>query len=1107
MQHRKAKGCEVLCNTPLFLNTETLQNVKKLAQFFGLSLFFVSAFAQHTRQPISNFTPAEYGQGYSSYTHAVTEDENGLIYVGTAFGILQFDGTSWRFIPVKSGVHVTSLAFFNNTVYVGSQGEFGFLKANENGRLEYQSLSENLSEEDKRFTEIWKVLIWNKRIVFQAEEKIFVYANDSISVINPETSFFLAYVVDDQLFVRSKNVGLMAYGEGGFSLVPNGQIFADIRVFAILPYKEDSKVIVTEEGGIWVWESSYFYKINTEKAVDSKLDNSEIIGGKMLSDGNYALYSMKGGVLILDKSFGIITEYNENTGMLSSDVKDIIEDEYGNLWAATQMGASRILYTSPFSYYNQSSGLYGTVLAVGSMGNQLLVGTSVGLFIERPVGMKVFEEVEVTKGSGSIWAMEKSPQGLWIATDKGLWLYDGKRFTGINHKNSSSIRYIRELNWIISAGYGGLQIIDTKTLRQLKSIEEVGGDIYGIAYKFDKKTRSAEIWLGSKTSGIFQLIISPALKYNLDFFGPEDGLPSDWVCAYQAGNDAVFATSEGMLRFVYPEEIYSLMGDNSMSIEDIRGYFDIVDLPKYSHDKSITAFLFGNEDSYAALDYHVHSISMSDSIPNSYDYVTLQMGRINTIAKQDNELYVGGDLGLCIVNQNKLIKTYYAKPHILLRKVTIGQDSIIWHGDVQIGGKQFIIPFSLNTLSLDIASTYHDNGIGAQYSWMIKDVDKGYTRWTPLGNIALSNLREGEYELLMVAKNIHDEQGNEIKFNFRILPPWYRSVWAYILYAIISIALIILIIQINIRRLKAQNRRLEEIVRQRTKEVVEQKERIENILEDIRSSINYAQRIQQALLPSRELIREYLPKHFIIFKPRDVVSGDFYWAARIKHWIVVTVVDCTGHGVPGAFMSMLGMSFLHEIVRKEEVVNAAHVLIELRKAVIEALKQTGKQNEQKDGMDMSLAVINLESKKCCWAGANNPLYIVRSNGNGMDKEQLEDEGRNKFFFFENCYMQEIKADKMPVAIHTFMDDYTNHEIELHEGDRIYLFTDGFADQFGGPDYRKFMAKSLRALIADTFNAPIAQQGSQMEQVLNEWITSAGDRAEQIDDITLMGIEI
>ena len=562
-----------------------------------------------------------------------------------------------------------------------------------------------------------------------------------------------------------------------------------------------------------------------------------------------------------------------------------------------------------------------------------------------------------------------------------------------------------------------------------------------------------------------------------------------------------------MLKFIYPEQIYSLLNDSTIDVANLRGYFDIVDFPKNSSSKSVTAFYFDEKESYLGLDYHIYSVSMSDSIPSSYNYKTLQLGRFNSIKKWGNELYVGADGGLAIVNQKKFEDAVSTVPDLLLRSITMGYDSIIWYGDVPLGDKLFVIPSSMNTLSIDISSNYHDNGFGAQFSWMLKGVDEEYTRWTPQGNILLSNLREGDYELNIVAKNIHDELGNEVKLNFRVLPPWYRTWWAITFYVIVLLLIVYALIQLYIRRLKTQNRRLEEIVRLRTKEVVEKKEQIEHILEDIQSSISYAQRIQQALLPSQEFLKENLPNHFILFFPRDVVSGDFYWAGRVKNWLVVTVVDCTGHGVPGAFMSMLGISFLHEIVRKHEETNAANILNELRKAVIEALKQTGKQNEQKDGMDMSLIAIDLDSMKCQWAGANNSLYLVRKNGVANNSFMHFEEKRYKVFNYDNCDLHEIKADKMPVAIHAVMNSYTNHEIDLVEGDRLYMFTDGFADQFGGNDCRKFMAKSFKELIAQTSSLTIKQQADEMKKAFDNWKCQDDIEYEQIDDVTVMGIEV
>ncbi|MBI4646551.1 MAG: SpoIIE family protein phosphatase [Bacteroidia bacterium] len=242
-------------------------------------------------------------------------------------------------------------------------------------------------------------------------------------------------------------------------------------------------------------------------------------------------------------------------------------------------------------------------------------------------------------------------------------------------------------------------------------------------------------------------------------------------------------------------------------------------------------------------------------------------------------------------------------------------------------------------------------------------------------------------------------------------------------------------------------------------------------------------------------LNHILGEHFILFKPKDIVSGDFYWATCVNQWLIVTVTDCTGHGVPGAFMSMLAVSFLNEIVRKKEVTNAAMVLNHLRFSVIEAIKQSGKEGEQKDGMDMSLAVINTKTKQCQWTGANNPLWIIKNTARNKEYTDIAD------------IVEEIKPDKMPVAIHVKMNDFTNHEIQLYEGDKLFLFSDGYPDQFGGANNKKFKYSTFKKLIAETSALSMKEQGEQIKMALDKWMNYEEKKYEQIDDITVIGLKI
>jgi len=286
--------------------------------------------------------------------------------------------------------------------------------------------------------------------------------------------------------------------------------------------------------------------------------------------------------------------------------------------------------------------------------------------------------------------------------------------------------------------------------------------------------------------------------------------------------------------------------------------------------------------------------------------------------------------------------------------------------------------------------------------------------------------------------------------------------------------------------------------------VTNQKEHIEEIHKEVTDSINYAKRIQDAVLPVSENARTVLGEHFILFKPKDIVSGDFYWITKINNWLIVTVADCTGHGVPGAFMSMLGISFLNEIVRKQEINQANEVLNELRKEIINALQQKGKLGEQKDGMDISLIAINTETFECQWAGANNPLYVI---GRSETSKQSVAGISSLIVRNNDVELYEIKADKMPIAIYEKMDKFTMHNIQLKKGDIIYLFGDGYQDQFGGAEGKKFMSKKFKELLLQISDKPMTEQYAILDQTITNWTTGFGKKYPQTDDITVMGIKI
>ena len=245
----------------------------------------------------------------------------------------------------------------------------------------------------------------------------------------------------------------------------------------------------------------------------------------------------------------------------------------------------------------------------------------------------------------------------------------------------------------------------------------------------------------------------------------------------------------------------------------------------------------------------------------------------------------------------------------------------------------------------------------------------------------------------------------------------------------------------------------------------------------IEDSIVYAKRIQTALIPSLELFSDKL-EHFVLYKPLAIVSGDFYWVSAQGNPQVIISADCTGHGVPGAFMSMLGVTLLNEIINGKHILMPDQIIENLRQGIIKSLKQVAAEESIKDGMDIAVCVVDFDKNILWYAGANNPLYLVRG------KE-----------------LTHYRADRMPAAIHYKMEPFTLHKIDLQKGDAFYIFSDGFADQFGGPQQKKFMSMQLRETLVAMAGMPMLKQGERLNEIFEEW---RGD-SPQIDDVTLIGV--
>jgi len=387
-----------------------------------------------------------------------------------------------------------------------------------------------------------------------------------------------------------------------------------------------------------------------------------------------------------------------------------------------------------------------------------------------------------------------------------------------------------------------------------------------------------------------------------------------------------------------------------------------------------------------------------------------------------------------------------------------------------------------NSLNIDFSAICMSNPDKVYYSTKLENYDKDWRPFTKQSFEIYSNLPPGNYIFNLKASNNSGVWSSPIKIYINIKPPFWKTWWFITLCIVAGFIIFFSYIKIRERKLIKEKNILEEKVEERTTEIAKQKKEIEEKNDDITASIRYAKRIQDAILPPDEYVRQYLPKTFILFKPKDIVSGDFYWIHDKKDKILFSAVDCTGHGVPGAFMSIVGHNHLEQIVTQNKLDKPAEILDALNRSVSETLRQSNSSDKVKDGMDIAMCAFDRKTQIFEYAGAFNPLYLIR-----------------------NGELIETKADKFPIGNLKEGENkkFTNHSIPLIKGDTLYVFSDGYADQFGGSAGKKLKYSSFKKMLLQIQHLSMEEQGEYLKKFIEDWQSNY----EQVDDILVIGTRL
>ena len=407
---------------------------------------------------------------------------------------------------------------------------------------------------------------------------------------------------------------------------------------------------------------------------------------------------------------------------------------------------------------------------------------------------------------------------------------------------------------------------------------------------------------------------------------------------------------------------------------------------------------------------------------------------------------------------------------------------------------------SENFLKLMVFAPGYIKSNAMQYAFYIENLMQQWSNWGPSPEFNMT-LPPGRWKIHVKAKNLFGQESKEKIIQIVIHKPFYQQWWFYMLIGAMVVLLAGAIVSLRIRYLEHEKAVLEAKVKERTQEIEEQKEeilsqrdalamqniliteqksKIEHINKEITDSIRYAQHIQSSLLPNKAELDKVLQQYFVLYKPKDIVSGDFYWARRKDNKIYVAVADCTGHGVPGGFLTMLGISFLNEIFLNDHNWSPHEVLNQLRDKMISSLLRENQQQQAQDGMDIAFCIIDNDDKKIHFAAANSQAYLIRG------QEILE-----------------LKGDKMPIGLHVKANEsFTSFETAFSTGDELFLFSDGYKDQIGGEDEKRLKSGPFKKILLDIYPQPVELQRQLLEKTLADW----KGPYDQTDDILVMGIK-
>jgi signal transduction histidine kinase/ligand-binding sensor domain-containing protein len=803
---------------------------------------------------IRNFTPKEYQAEVRNWS--MVQDNRGVMFVGNNAGVLKFDGNTWRLIPVNNTI-VRSLAIDpNNKIYVGAQGEFGYLKANEQGKLEFVSMIHLLDSAERNFTDVWTTHARNDTVYFHTVLNMFRVVGNQVKSWPLNYSYHRSFFVFNKLYVRQDDIGLTQLVNDEFKAIPGGEIFKKEFVTTMLPLPNGKILVGSRNNGLYLFDpkatdpTKTFIPFNSE--VESFLKYHALYSGAVLSNGNLALGTITGGVLEITSEGKKINLFDESAGLQNNTAFYVFSEKHNNLVVLSN-GISIVETHSPITVWGKGKGLRGTVLTSLWHDGILYAGTADGLFyldnatdrfnkIEG-VGVQCWQ-IKSYKTANENSLLAASTFGLYeIKNKKAEQIDNGRAFSILMHPNKPGL--------ILTGQDGTLLALQKEKGKWIKNHIPIIKDNLFWSMAFDAENN---LWLSTEIHGIikidrnaFDLPLNKSLdpKY-ITKFDTLKGLPSlTKTYIFNIHNKLCAATTSGVYfynkttdSFIVEEEIFRPLGTSRRVYQLAQDKFGNVWFES-SRGKGVLKKINNT--------WQLEEIALK-RLPALPEFLSVS----SVIFPDDSIVWFGSAEGLIRFNAT-YPKKYDNLFSIMIRSVSIN-DSIRFWGN---GANPLTnLAYDENKLLFSYSAAFYEGGEYNQFSYKLEGFDKGWSDWTRKTEKEYTNLSFGNYVFKVKARNIFGKESNVEMYAFTILAPWYLSWWMFPIYTLAAAVAVFGIVKWRVARLNNEKIKLERKVEEHTREIKSQNEELRLQKEEILSQRDHLEIKNQLLEDSRQIIAQ-----------------------------------------------------------------------------------------------------------------------------------------------------------------------------------------------------------------------------------------------------------